>query len=52
MSPKPYALIYDLDHIYMAVAPDLLRLPAYWTATPLDRQRTSHLARLELWLAA
>jgi hypothetical protein len=41
-----------LDHIYMAVALNLLRLHAYWTATPLDRQRTSHLARLELWLAA
>ena len=25
---------------------------AYWTDTPLDRQRTSHLARLELSLAA
>ena len=27
-------------------------LEAYWTGTPLDRQRTSHLARLELSLAA
>jgi transposase len=41
-----------LDHIYMATALNLLRLQAYWTGTPLDRQRTSHLARLELSLAA
>jgi transposase len=41
-----------LDHAYMAVALNLLRLEAYWTGTPLDRQRTSHLARLELDLAA
>jgi hypothetical protein len=41
-----------LDHIYMACALNLIRLHAYWTGTPLDRQRTSHLARLELGLAA
>jgi hypothetical protein len=41
-----------LDHAYMAVALNLLRLHAYWTGTPLDRRRTSHLARLELSLAA
>ena len=41
-----------LDHVYMACALNLLRLHAYWTGTPLDRQRTSHLARLELRLAA
>jgi hypothetical protein len=41
-----------LDHAYMACALNLLRLEAYWTGTPLDRQRTSHLARLELGLAA
>jgi hypothetical protein len=40
-----------LDHVYMACALNLLRLEAYWTGTPLDRQRTSHLARLELSLA-
>jgi len=39
-------------HAYMACALNLLRLHAYWTGTPLDRQRTSHLARLELSLAA
>ena len=41
-----------LDHVYMACALNLLRLQAYWTGTPLDRQRTSHLARLELSLVA
>ncbi len=35
-----------LDHVYMACALNLLRLEAYWTGTPLDRRRTSHLARL------
>ncbi|HUY47177.1 MAG TPA: transposase, partial [Streptosporangiaceae bacterium] len=41
-----------LDHVYMACAINLLRLHAYWTGTPLDRRRTSHLARLELSLTA
>ena len=41
-----------LDHVFMATALNLLGLEAYWTGTPLDRQRTSHLARLELGLAA
>jgi transposase len=41
-----------LDHTYMVTALNLLRLEAFWTGTPLDRQRTSHLARLELNLAA
>ena len=41
-----------LDHVYMACALNLLRLHAYWIGTPLDRQRTSQLARLELGLAA
>ena len=41
-----------LDHAYMACALNLLRLEAFWTGTPLDRQRTSHLARLELNLTA
>jgi transposase len=41
-----------LDHLYMACALNLLRLEAFWTGTPLDRQRTSHLIRLELGLAA
>ena len=42
----------SLDHAFMAVALNLIRLHAYWCGTPLDRQRTSHLARLELRLAA
>jgi transposase len=41
-----------LDHVYMACALNLIRLEAFWTGTPLDRRRTSHLARLELGLAA
>ena len=41
-----------LDHVYTACALNLLRLEAFWTGTPLDRRRTSHLARLELGLAA
>ena len=41
-----------LDHVYMACALNFLRLEAYWNGTPLDRRRTSHLARLELSLAA
>jgi transposase len=41
-----------LDHAYMACALNLLRLQAYWSGTPLDRRRTTHLARLELNLAA
>jgi hypothetical protein len=41
-----------LDHIFMACALNLLRLEAFWNGTPLDRRRTSHLARLELTLAA
>jgi len=43
-----------LDHVCMACALNLLRLHAYWTGTPLDRKRKSHLARpeTELGLAA
>jgi transposase len=41
-----------LEHIYSAVALNLIRLHAYWNGHPLDRRRTSHLARLELTLAA
>ena len=41
-----------LDHLYMACALNLIRMHAYWTGTPLDRRRTSHLARLEPGLAA
>lgn len=41
-----------LDHVYSAVALNLIRLDAWWNDHPLDRTRTSHLARLELTLAA
>jgi len=41
-----------LEHTYSAAALNLLRLEAYWNSRPLDRGRTSHLARLSLGLAA
>jgi transposase len=41
-----------LEHAFMATALNLIRLHAYWTGTPLDRGGTTHLARLELHLAA
>jgi len=41
-----------LEHVYSAVALNLIRLHAYWNGHALDRTRTSHLARLELALAA
>jgi transposase len=41
-----------LEHAFMAVALNLIRLHAYWAGNPLDRRRTTHLARLELHLAA
>jgi hypothetical protein len=41
-----------LQHIYSAVALNLIRLDAWWNGHPLDRTRTTHLARLELRLAA
>jgi transposase len=41
-----------LDHVYSAAALNLIRLDAWWNGHPLDRTRTSHLARLELDLAA
>ncbi|MET8406478.1 IS1182 family transposase [Streptomyces sp900116325] len=41
-----------LDHVYSAVALNLIRLDAWWNGHPLDRTRTSHLTRLELSLAA
>jgi transposase len=36
-----------LQHIYSAAALNLCRLDAYWNDTPIDRTRTSHLARLD-----
>jgi transposase len=36
-----------LEHVCSAVALNLWRLDAYWNDTPIDRKRTSHLARLD-----
>lgn len=41
-----------LEHVYSVVALNLIRLDAYWNGHALDRTRTSHLARLDLALAA
>jgi Transposase DDE domain len=41
-----------LEHANAAVALNLIRLHAWWNGHPLDRTRTSHLARLELALAS
>ena len=41
-----------LEHTYSAVALKLIRLHAWWNDHPLDRTRTTHLARLESRLAA
>lgn len=41
-----------LEHVFKAVALNLIRLDAWWNGSPLDRRRTSHLSRLELALAA
>jgi hypothetical protein len=41
-----------LEHVFSAVALNLIRLDAWWNGHPLDRTRTSHLTRLELALAA
>jgi transposase len=37
-----------LEHHAAAAAINLIRLDAWWTGTPLDRTRTSHLQRLNL----
>jgi IS5 family transposase len=41
-----------LEHIVSAIAVNLIRLNAWWNGHPLDRKRTSHLARLEPALTA
>jgi hypothetical protein len=41
-----------LEHVHHAAALNLIRLNAWWNGKPLDRRHTSHLARLELNLAA
>ena len=42
----------SLEHAFMAVALNLIRLHACWTGTPLNRGSMTHLARLRLDLAA
>ncbi len=41
-----------LEHAFAAAAINLIRLDAWWTGTPLQRTRTTHLSRLDLTLAA
>ncbi|WP_181384030.1 transposase [Streptomyces sp. NWU339] len=41
-----------LDHTTSAAALNLIRLNAWWNGHPLDRVNHSHLARLQLRLAA
>jgi transposase len=41
-----------LEHNAAAAAINLIRLNAWWTGTPLDRTRTTHLQRLHLTTAA
>jgi len=41
-----------LEHNLAAAAINLIRLDAYLTGKPLDRGRTTHLARLDFTLAA
>jgi transposase len=41
-----------LEHTFAATAINLIRLHAWWTNTPLQRTRTTHLSRLDLTLAA
>ncbi|WP_445081921.1 IS1182 family transposase [Streptomyces ipomoeae] len=41
-----------LEHVFSAAALNLIRLDAWWNGHPLDRTRVSHLARLDLSLAA
>jgi hypothetical protein len=42
----------ELEHAFAATAINLIRLNAWWTHTPLQRTRITHLARLNLALAA
>jgi hypothetical protein len=45
-----HARYRGLPKVHLAL--NLIRLHAHWTGHPLDRAHTSHLARLELALAA
>ncbi len=42
----------QLEHTLAATAINLIRLDAYWSGHPLDRTRTTHLARLDFTQAA
>lgn len=42
----------QLEHNIAAAAINMIRLNAYWTGHPLDRTRSSHLARLDFTLTA
>ncbi|WP_017602362.1 hypothetical protein [Nocardiopsis lucentensis] len=39
-----------LQHAFSATAVNIVRLDAYWSGHPLDRNRTSRLARLSYQL--
>jgi hypothetical protein len=41
-----------LEHAFAATAVNLIRLDVWWTGIPLQRTRTTHLARVGLTLAA
>nr|GID84829.1 hypothetical protein Ade03nite_37530 [Actinoplanes derwentensis] len=40
------------EHAFAATTINLIRLNTWWTGTPLQRTRTTHLSRLDLALAA
>ena len=42
----------QLEHNIAAAAINMIRMDAYWTGHPLDRTRSSHLARLDFTLTA
>jgi hypothetical protein len=42
----------QLEHTIAATAINMIRLDAHWTGHPLDRTRSSHLARLDFTLTA
>jgi hypothetical protein len=42
----------QLEHNIAAAAINMIRIDAYWTGHPLDRTRSSHLARLDFTLTA
>jgi hypothetical protein len=42
----------DLEHAFAATAVNLIRLNAWWTGTPMQPTRMTHLSRLDLTLAA